>query len=346
MSLEDIYADLDKIAKHQGKLDEEAVLSAAAILARPRYATSSNSAALLVEDLKQVIEAIPNYPDPQGKPKEKWSSYNLQSYARQYFSLDNPGTTLSYRRMFGRQGDPGGSFGKWMSRGVLFRVAAGLLELEVNDLASAPEATHSHDYRIESVRAIRQIGKSRFASVRDILVYDLSIFRSGRHMLELPVSLPHEGHLSVFACDGPNTRFAVKKTLISMVGGRNFDSIVFEIPQQYVNESVHITVDSKPRVETLRTRFFAKHEHRWRLLREHMMTKYLVTQPVDTLILEVDVYPKKLANQFDWVATSGIDNPHEAGYAGVDDNTLRIENPDIGRTYCLSATAARAVAPR
>jgi hypothetical protein len=340
MSLEEIYADLDKIAKHQGKLDEDAVLGAAAILARPRYAASSNPAALLVEDLERVIEAVPNYPDPQGKPKEEWSSYNLRSYARQYFSLDNPGATLSYRRMFGRKGDSGGSLGTWMSRGVLFRVAAGLLELEINDLTSTPEATQSQDYRIESVRAIREIGKSRFASVRDTLVYDLSVSTPGRHMLSLPFSLPYEQHLSAFTYDGLDKHYSVKSQLVSVDRGRNFDTVIFEIPQQYVDESVRITVVSKPRIETLRTRLLAKHDHRWRLLSEHMAAKYLVAQPMNTLILEVEVYPKKLADQFDWIATSGIDSPDEAEHAGVVDNTLRLDHPDIGRTYCLSGTPA------
>jgi hypothetical protein len=182
MSLEEIYSDLEAIAKKRGPLDEEAVLSATAILARPRYAKSESPCALLVEDLEHVIASIPNYPSPEASPP--WASQNFRGYARRYFSLDAAGQTLSNRRAFGRK-EPGGSVLAWMHRGVLYRVAAGLIEL----WASADEPSTAlpvPGHRIEALQVIKHFNPD--GSARNIVKCELHAITSGIHVLVLPLA--------------------------------------------------------------------------------------------------------------------------------------------------------------
>jgi hypothetical protein len=155
MSLEEIYEDLDAIARHIGELDENAVRDASAILARPRYAESEEPVARLVADLWQIVEAIPNYPVPDGRtPSKEWSVYNFGTYARRYFSLEEAGTNLTHRRTFGGKLNAGGPFLTWIGRAVLFRVAAGLIELELDTVGGGLHNQKNEAYEIETVRVV------------------------------------------------------------------------------------------------------------------------------------------------------------------------------------------------
>ena len=186
MFLEEFYADLEAIAKHRGPLDVDAVRRSTTILARPRYANAANPAQLLVNDLELVIAAIPNYPLPAKAADVPWASQKFGDYARRYFSIDGAGQTFTHRRTFGRK-DPGGTAGPWMTRGVLYRVAAGLLELWTDGGWPAVDfsATAASCY-IDSVHVSRHVEASDAARAREIAEYTLRVTTSGPHLLILP----------------------------------------------------------------------------------------------------------------------------------------------------------------
>ena len=186
MFLEELYADLEAIAKHRGPLDVDAVRRSTTILARPRYAEAANPAGLLVSDLELVIAAIPNYPLPAKAADVPWASQKFRDHARRYFSIDGAGQTFTHRRTFGRK-DPGGAAAPWMTRGVLYRVAAGLLELWADEGRAAVElSATAASCRIDSVGVLRHFAASGVARARDTANYTLRVVTSGPHLLILP----------------------------------------------------------------------------------------------------------------------------------------------------------------
>jgi hypothetical protein len=188
MSVERLYDELYEIAKHVGPLDEEAVQGAVSILARPRYANHPNPAALLVADLKQVIATIADDLHPEEAPGPESASRYFQHYARRYFSLEACGQQIDHRRAFGRPNKKGTVF-TWMNRGVIFRVAAGLLDLWAETTAEhAPSLPgDGGGYRIEMVQASRGLPPHGPGAVQDRLEYDIETLRPDPQVIILPL---------------------------------------------------------------------------------------------------------------------------------------------------------------
>lgn len=167
MALEDIYDDLYAVAKHRGPLDEEAVRRATAVLAMPRYAQAPNPAALLVEDLKRVIDTIPDAAsatdeDDEAEAKRESSVARMGMLARRYFSLEDAGKPLTDRRVLPGEKPPGGGVGAWRNQGVIYRVIAGLLELQLEVAARAvPQLDLTSPQAIARARALGDAARKR-----------------------------------------------------------------------------------------------------------------------------------------------------------------------------------------
>lgn len=311
MLLEAIYSDLEAIAKKRGPLNEDAVRLATTILARPRYAESPSPSALLVEDLERVIDSIPNYPAPETSPP--WASQNFRDYARRYFSLDGAGQTLSHRRAFGRK-DPGGSVLTWMHRGVLYRVAAGLVELwAVGDSQDSNVSERTLGYRIDFLHEIKHFNPD--GSARNILKYELHVITSGPHILVLPLAA-QSTTLTEF--DAEHAGSDPKPQVVEVDGTAvSCAALVFSVqqPAERVRIKVqHTTRDSYPQT----------HEH-------------TIDHQVKRLVLEVNL-PESSRNAYKWEVRGSmpgspdntIDEPSEGMWA--------CENPQVGKTYRLIGT--------
>jgi hypothetical protein len=182
MGVERLYDELYAIAKHVGSLDETAVSGADWILSQSRYATAPNPSGLLVEDLKRVIADIPTDTHPEKKePDPAWNGRYFQLYAKRYFLLEAAGEQIEHRRSFGRKGRPSAV---WMNRGVVYRVAAGLLMLWSDfENASGAGLLGDQGYEIEEVRMARQINP---VMVREHLKYEIAVLRPDPQVLMLP----------------------------------------------------------------------------------------------------------------------------------------------------------------
>jgi hypothetical protein len=330
MSLEDIYADLYAIAGHRGPLDEDAVRSATTILARSRYTDSPTPAAQLVKDLENVIESIPNdvagddEEDQKGSAPPAYASRYFRSHARRYFSLDGSGEVLSRRRAFGRK-NVNGTVLTWTNRGVIYRVAAGLLELwakiDGSDAAGS-KASYGLSYRIDSVKAIRYLERAWDYPTRDVLEYDLCILASGPHLLVLPLPALFTT-LSVVSTE--RAAGNPKPQLIAVAGeDQSLAAVVFGA-QQRPGERVRIQVEHMPRGIQFRRR------------RNHAWSRYPVDQPVGTLVLEVN--PRGPSGDYKWQVSAHGPITSEAKI--IEDPSNRIwscENPDVGSRYQLYGT--------
>jgi hypothetical protein len=317
MSLEAIYSDLEAIAKKRGPLNEDAVRTATAILAQPRYAESPSPGALLIKDLERVIEAIPNYPAPETSPP--WASQNFRDYARRYFSLDASGQTFTHRRTFGRK-ETGGSVGAWMSRGVLYRVAAGLLELWAD--ASNPDAADGGEmmpgYRIDSVQATRRVEPDPLRPTRNVLKFDLRLTAPGPHLLVLPFMTKSTTLIEVSTerADGtPKSQLMP----VESDGGWTFAAVAFGA-QQPPGERVQIMVENRPLRE----------------IGPHVWSAYRPNQSIGSLILEVIPYSTR---DYKWEVLKT--DPGESDYMTINtpsSGIWRCENPDEGVKYELHGT--------
>ena len=320
MSLQDIYSDLERIAKHLGPLDKDAVRGATSILARPRYTASLDPAALLVDDLKSVIEAIPNYPVPKTSADVEWSSYKFKNYARRYFSLDAAGQMFTHRRNFGRN-DPGGSVGAWMNRGVLYRVAAGLLELWAPD--TDPHGTGG--YQTDRVRATRSLSPGPLFSKFEVLEYDLRLNVSGPHLLPLPLPTRFTSLETV----APEREDGTPKAQLVAIGGTRLAgftygrraAVVFG-SQQPPGERVTIKVvgvtfvDDDPAGSA--------------------RSAYQVDQPVSKLELEVNL---QSPNHYKWqVFKTARGEPDEVPIDTPVAGSWHCDSPEVGYTYLLRGT--------
>jgi hypothetical protein len=328
MSLEDIYTDLYAIAGHRGPLDEDAVRGATTILARPRYAESPTPAAQLVEDLEGVIESIPN--DVAGDDEEEqkgsalpaYASRYFRSHARRYFSLDGAGETLTRRRAFGRK-NVNGTVLTWTNRGVIYRVAAGLLELWARTdgpNATGNETSYGLCYRIDSVKAIRYIERVWDRPTRDVLEYDIRLLTAGPHILVLPFPAVST-ILSVVSTE--RAAGNPKPQLIAVAGqNKSFAAVVFGAQQQ-PGERVRIQVDHVPQG------FRFRGNHAW--------SHYLVDQPVGALVLEV--CPRRPSDDYKWqVSAYGPVNSEAKAIAKPSDGIWSCENPEAGWRYRLDGT--------
>ena len=326
MSVEDIYGDLEKIAKHVGSLDKDAVRDATSILARPRYTASVDPPGLLVDDLKSVIEAIPNYPVPATSANVEWSSYKFQNYARRYFSLDAAGQMFTNRRNFGRK-DPGGSVGAWMNRGVLYRVAAGLLALWAPD----NDPRSNIGYRIDRVRATRDLYPGLlFDSKSDSLRYDLRLVVSGPHLLPLPLPARFTSLSTVVTeCDDgtPKAQLVALggKRLAGLGGSKRVAAVVFG-SQQPSGERVAITVERHTFEDGSPT-------HPGGRPTGSARSMYRVDQPVSRLELAVDLQSSKdykwqvFKTAHDELSGPPIDIPAVGSWY--------CDSPEVGYTYLL-----------
>jgi hypothetical protein len=292
VDVEEIYADLDRIARGLGELDEAAVSDATAILSLPRYQAVSNPAGLLVEDLQCVIEATPNYPPQQGATAEEHGSHNLRNYARRYFSLDEPGTNFTHRRAFGRKTELGGSLGTWMNRGVLWRMAAGLLAIQFEQLQAEADL-EPPSYKVQALtieRDIRTIAvepnpvfqllrrsrrfhalyeRFRICSIpyKESLTYEVQILEERPHILPLP--LPPR-HLKLWPTDNRRDCLTSRAT----PNGHRVPRLAFG-EQLRAGVSASFTVVHSPWVARGCSSF--------------LRLDYIVDQPIETLTLEFEV---------------------------------------------------------
>src|ERR1035441_3868165 len=187
-TFEAIYSDLYGIARHIGPLDEDAVKGAGVILSFERYRRASEPARLLAADLIGIIEGLPD--DAGGEDRVEGDArasetpvgIGLRTSARRYFSREGTGQTLTNRRKLGGE-KLSGSTAKWMNYGTLYRVAAGLYELQVLSQREAQGPT----YRITSEHLARYV-RHELLPVRDILTYDLCELTDGSHSLRVPFS--------------------------------------------------------------------------------------------------------------------------------------------------------------
>lgn len=331
VSLEAIYDDLGRISRQQGELSEATVAVATTLLARPRYAASPNPAGLLVEDLERVIEAIPNEPGPGSKSLADWSALNFRSYARRYFSLDEPGATLTHRRRFGRTSEPGGSETAWMTRAVLLRVASALLVLEAEEAAPNPSAGRPRDYRIESVRAFTRFYRDiplpearwrLFPDRRYLLFpfharieYTIRLSNGEREgSFDLPFPRRHTRLEGLSGQQMIGERSAERGPNVPIVGFRGRPA---SESQRQSGGVVQFAVHYRP--------FFAKPP------RTGIAVEYRVEQPVDELTLQVKVDFAPF--EYEWtvwgpdVGTNGI--------LPVDGPLWHTTTPKVGHTYSL-----------
>jgi len=332
MSLEEIYADLDKITRHQGVLNEEAVLGATTILALPRYVDSPNKATLLVEDIKHVISTIPNYPPPKGRDIKAWSVYNFHDWARRLFSLDEAGTALTHRRRFGRKAEPGGAETTWIHRAVLLRVASGLFELHADDRTSASGVAPSQGYRIESLRVARRIKRHSEESLprrsplwerlslfpyTDTLEYNLRLLTPGTHSFVVPFP-PRYTKLIGYDNQDQNLR------LETTANDQAVPMLMFGSQRE---PGSLITIRA---------------QHRPLMIKPSLVFPtviYVVDQPMDELTLVVNM-SRSVQDEYDW----HIIRPEIVG----DDISLAInkpewscKNPHVGWHYQLSGYPAQ-----
>lgn len=328
MALEDIYADLYAVAKHRGPLDEEAVRRATAVLALPRYARASNPAALLVEDLKRVIDtipdaAVPTDEDDDAEAKRESAVARMGTLARRYFSLEDSGETLTHRRQLRGESKPSGSTAMWRNQGVVYRVIAGLLELQVEVAAAAEEITETDSrlgYRIDSARLLRDIRPhSRLYPTRDTLEFDICLLADGPHLLMLPFPLRHT-ELVVVATERPSGH--PQPQLVSVAAAAASAAAVVFGAQQQPGERVRIQVERRPRLI-------------WRQpprLLERV--SYHVDMPIGELVLQVR--PNALRTKFSWsVSARGPVASDEKVVAHPFSNIWGCSNPEIGKTYTL-----------
>ncbi len=306
MSLEDLHKDLEAIAKHVGPLDEDAVTRATTILARARYTASPNPAALLVDDLKRVIEAIPNYPVPETSTDVEWSSYKFRSYARRYFSLDAIGEGFTHRRTFGRK-DPGGSVGAWMTRGILYRVAAGLI-----DIWASSDSERGLSYCIDFLHALRYFKPNGLA--RDILEYELTTFTSGAHIVVLP--LPAKS-TTLMEFDAEHAGSDPKPQVVGVDGTAASNSaVVFSVKQEGVHVRIKVQHTSPG---------------------SYPQTDCVVERQTKKLVLEVDL-PVESANAYSWdVSRSSRCLPGVETLAEPSEGKWSCEDPEPG-SYALVGT--------
>jgi hypothetical protein len=330
MSLEAIYADLYGVAKHRGPLDEDAVRRATAVLALPRYARAANPAALLVEDLKRVIAAIPDAvatsdededAHDEAAAEQRSSVAYMGKLARRYFSLEAVGDTITDRRIIEATRPPGSTV-TWRNRGVVYRVIAGLLELQV-EVAEATAVTHvasELSYRVDSVRLTRETEGLSWYPRTDTLEYDICLLASGPHLLVLPFP-PQQTKLVVVASERPSGYPQPQLVRIADDGDRAA-AVVFGA-QQPPGERVRIQV-----------------EHRRRSFRPLAQWRsecisYQVSHPVGELVLQLRIYGDTTTD-----ATWGVT---ARGPVASDAKTLAqpvsgiwgCTNPEIGKTYTL-----------
>ena len=330
MFLDEIYSELYAIAGHVGPLGEESVRGAALLLAQPRYATSETPAALLVDDLERVIRSIPvdektdDEEERRGNAPPAYASRYFQAHARRYFSLDGAGEGFSHRRAFGRA-HVNGSVVAWTNRGVVYRVAAGLLDLwieEAEDPALTLGASEpAQSYAIDSVRAAMHIGRHpRLSPAREVLSYNLRVLTQGLQTLELPFV---RGSTDLIAASTePGSRVDAQMA----VGSRNGVVAVLFGRGLGPCEPVRIRVGHKARRNPLRP--------------VRIEVEYLVAQPTGRLTLEVEMPTAK--SQFAWQVTvetakvvdtelcfdtAIIDEPASGGWS--------CEDPKVNATYKL-----------
>jgi hypothetical protein len=328
MSVEEIYDELYAIAGHVGPLDEDAVQSATRILALPRYAASPPRAALLVDDLKHVISEIPADTWPEKPEGDPWASRYFRSYARRFFSLDASGEMLSHRRSFGRK-DPGGTAGTWMNRGVVYRVAAGLLELwsETGNLQEwQDEARIEQGYRINAIRATRHLEKSKSFPSRDVFEYKLHLLTTGPHLLMLPFPYRY-------------TALALSHNTMHLTGQPQPQLISVERDSQQVAAAI-FGLDAQPE-----QRVSLQVEHRPRITgRCPDLTScgYEVNQPVGSLTLAVASWEIHKEER-EWRLLA-IDSKDPRDATTLDEPSapyVSISQPEVGTWYQLDGFRIR-----
>lgn len=324
MSLEDAFDDLLEVAKHRGELDVEAVRKATTVLAWPRYAESADPAALLVQDLKRVIAGIATQPVDDEEPDDadddvepQAADKSLHAYARRYFSQEVPGSPFTYRQKLA--GDPGGGR-KWMSFGVIYRVLAGLLALQIEAAAvtaAISETSAGRGYRIDSVRVLRDVKRSsRLYPIREVAEYELCVLAGGPHLLMLPFPLEYTKLVTV-AADRPGGHPQPQLVALNDDGRRA--AVVFGA-QQDPGERVRIQAEHRPR-KSRRSGVLDS-------------VSYPVTQLIGELVLEVQ--PNTVMKGYRWtVTTQGpMASDHEE-IAWPKSRAWSCCNPDVGMTYRL-----------
>ncbi len=327
IDIELLYGELYAIAKHQGPLDEGAVTGATSLLALPRYARAEPSpAGRLVEDLKLVIAGVSTDTRPNDDvAAEPWASRFFQSYARRYFSLDAPGEAITKRRAFWnvmgltgtvREAKVEGITATWMTRGVVYRVAAGLLalwaEADSQSLLDAADGLNG-GYHIQRVRVTRQLQANGRGVGQDHIIYDIDILRPGPQLLILP--------------------FPRKLTTISPF----LDSEIVRPPPQLITVTMH-----RKRIAAV---VFGAHKPgtRLRLIVQHVRHQlraptaifFPVDQPIDLLGLQVERNGRS-PTELRWEATSTNTLGEETVLERSVSNPWFYHRPAIGLGYQLT----------
>jgi hypothetical protein len=334
MSLEDAFADLLEVAKHRGELDREAVRKATTVLAWPRYAGSLDPAGLLVEDLKRVIDGVADGPgddDEAGDDgNDQVADKSLHAYARRYFSQEAPGTNFTHRRMLA--GNPGGGARRWMSAGVIYRVLAGLLELQVDEAPAklralrdqAPsEVLSGPGYRIDRVRVLRTVHEQPM-SARDQLEYELSLLADGPHLLVLPYPFQY---MTLVAAASTHPSGPPKPQLVKLAGDREPIAAVAFGAHQEAGERVQIQVEHAPPSRWWRSPETGLYPYR---------SSFRVDTPVGNLTLQLHS-DAVLQPKYEWEVTRhGPMTSDQATVAKPATSIWSRDNPEVGNVYTLT----------
>jgi hypothetical protein len=321
MSLEDAFADLLAVAKHRGELDREAVRKATTVLTWPRYADSPDPGGLLVEDLKRVIESITDGPadratdEADGEVEPQGPDKSLRAYARRYFSQEAPGKTLTDRRRLA--GDPGGGGRRWMSAGVIYRVLAGLLEVQAS---ASPQGA---GYHVVSVAATRHVNEDSWPfPTRDVVEYDIHLLSDGPHLLMLPYPRRHT-KLSTVASEHPSG--SPQPQLIAVDDDAGSVAAVVFGAHQPPGERIRIEVARQP----------------FRFMEEQFpyAMGFAVNQPVDHLELGVRS-SKRLPEEWIVSVTGKVTDDYQV-LARVQAATWRCDKPEVGKTYEMGAVSGK-----
>lgn len=336
MSLENAFTDLLDVAKHRGTLDADAARKATTVLAWPRYASSPNPAALLVEDLKHVIDGIADGPaddDDAGdddSAEDQAPDKSLHAYARRYFSLEAAGDTLTDRRRLA--GDPGGGGRRWMSAGVIYRVLAGLLELQVDEAPAklralqnqAPsEVLSGAGYRIDRVRVLRTVHE-RPMSTRDQLEYELSLLADGPHLLVLPYPFQYT---TLVAAASTHPSGPPNPQLVKLTGDSGPVAAVAFGARQEAGERVQIQVEHAPPSRGWRSPETGLYPYR---------SSFCVDTPVGNLTLQLHAVAV-LQPKYRWEVTKhGPMTSDPATIAKPPTSIWSRDNPEVGNVYTLT----------
>lgn len=320
MDVETLYDELYAIAGHQGPLDERAVQKAPSILALPRYA---GRPALLVDDLENVTATVAFDTKPGRAAEPESASRYFQRYARRYFSIEASGQGIDHRRTFGDKNKKGTVL-SWMNRGVIYRVAAGLLALwaETDSLPAQAPATSSGDqgFEIETLWVRRYIDEGAMRSVaHDSLEFNLRLNSTGPHILALP--WPRRHMKFEYTADAPPRPPApVLVDFKDAIGS----ALVFGHGQP---------AGTKIRI------FFAltNSEGRW----ARPIAMYPVIRSVQTIGFEVSARDERKTDYRWEVLTKGPLVGDETQLEWSADNPWTCNNPTVGLRYALVGREAR-----